>query len=353
MIEQLIEFKGVSKSFGSRQILNQVNLEVFTGQTTTIIGKSGTGKSVLLKLIIGLLHPDEGTITFRGKAISDMTRQEKDDYRSQINFCFQNNALFDSLTVFENIALPLRKTTRLSPAEIQKRVRVRIEQMELGEVPDKYPADLSGGMQKRVALARALITDPKIVLFDEPTTGQDPIRKNAILSMIAQYQKKFGFTTIMVSHELPDVFFISDRILVLYDQGIVFQGDFQELQKFKHPMVDEFIKSLEGVRDELTGLHSSHGFKSQYQNALELKKAEEGFAVVVFSLENMDMVAESFSQTTAQTILQAVGTHINSHFSSLGISNRSGKDQFTTLLPTVSISQAENLLGDLATGIQG
>ena len=129
--------------------------------------------------------------------------------------------------------------------------------MELSEVPHKYPSEISGGMQKRVALARALITDPKIVLFDEPTIGQDPIRNNVILSMIAQNQKKFGFTTIMISHEIPDVFFISDRILVLYEGRIIFQGNYSELDQLDHPMVDEFVKRLEGFQDELTGLHSN------------------------------------------------------------------------------------------------
>ena len=132
--------------------------------------------------------------------------------------------MFDSLTVLENIALPLRQTTRMGKREIEDEALERITQLELAEVAQKYPSELSGGMQKRVALARALITDPKIVLFDEPTTGQNPIRKNAILSMIVQNQKRFGFTTIMISHDIPDVFFISDRILVLHDGQVNFQA---------------------------------------------------------------------------------------------------------------------------------
>lgn len=348
MPEKFIEFRGISKSFGSRQILNKVDLDIYEGQTTTIIGKSGTGKSVLLKHIIGLLSPDEGTISFKGKPLNEMNKKELNDYRSRLSFCFQNNALFDSLTVFENIALPLRKTTRLSKKKVAELVHSRIDQMELSDVPDKYPADLSGGMQKRVALARALITDPQIVLFDEPTTGQDPIRKNAILSMIAQYQKKFGFTTILISHELPDVFFISDRILVLYDKNIIFQGDYRNLQDLKHPFVDEFIKSLEGVQDELTGLHSRKGFENQYNKAITRKEAENGFAVIVFSVENMAGFTEYAGHTAAQHFIHSLGSHINMYFSDKGISNRFSRDQFMTMLPTTRVSQTGPMLEDFA-----
>ena len=195
MDKALIEFKNVTKRFGDRTILDQINLKVHDGQVTTIIGKSGTGKSVLLKHMIGLLSPTEGDILFRGKLVNEMNREELEEFRSQLSYCFQNNALFDSLTVFDNIALPLQQTTELSKRQIDSRVMEKLDQLDLSEVPYKYPSELSGGMQKRVALARALITDPKIVLFDEPTTGQDPIRKNAIFSMIVQNQKKFGFTT--------------------------------------------------------------------------------------------------------------------------------------------------------------
>ncbi len=180
MGEALIEFKNVTKRFGNRTILDQVNLEVYDGQVTTIIGKSGTGKSVLVKHMIGLLSPTEGNILFRGKLIDGMSQKELDEFRSQFSYCFQNNALFDSLTVFENIALPLQQTTKMGKREIDNKVMEKIDQLELSDVPHKYPSELSCGIQKRVALARALITDPKIVLFDEPTTGQDPIRKNAI-----------------------------------------------------------------------------------------------------------------------------------------------------------------------------
>jgi len=205
MATPLIEFKNVTKRFGTFTVLEEVNLQIYAGQVTTIIGLSGSGKSVLLKHIIGLLRPDEGHI-FSGTASEQNEKREISRAMSQMSYMFQNNALFDAMTVYENVALPLREKTRLTKSEIHKRVMARIEQTELTEDIDKYPSELSGGMQKRAALARALVTDPTVVLFDEPTTGQDPVRKNAILSMIAQHQKKFNFTAIVVSHEIPDVF---------------------------------------------------------------------------------------------------------------------------------------------------
>jgi phospholipid/cholesterol/gamma-HCH transport system ATP-binding protein len=225
----LIEFRDVTKRFGEKTVFEGINLRIYENQITTIIGKSGTGKSVLLKHIIGLLKPDGGAILFQGKAVDEMKRGEWDGLLSRISYLFQSNALFDSMTVFDNVALPLRQTTNLAKKEIREKVMTRLEQTELAEVADKYPSELSGGMQKRVALARALVTSPKIVLFDEPTTGQDPIRKNAILSMVAQYRSRFGFTAVMVSHDIPDVYFISDRIILLWERGVAFEGTYAEM----------------------------------------------------------------------------------------------------------------------------
>ncbi len=260
----LIEFKDVSKSFDENTVLDGVNLRIYEKEITTIIGKSGTGKSVLLKHIIGLLSPDEGCISFRGKPVNEMSKKQWDECRMQISYMFQNNALFDSMTIFENIAFPLRQTTNLKKMDIKKRVMLRLEQMELADVVNKYPTELSGGMQKRAALARALVTDPAIVLFDEPTTGQDPIRKNAILSMIAHYRKLFGFTAVLVSHEIPDVFFVSDRILLLWEGKIAFHGTYEELSRVRHPIIDEFLESIESLRNELTGPFSKEIFKYRY-----------------------------------------------------------------------------------------
>jgi phospholipid/cholesterol/gamma-HCH transport system ATP-binding protein len=260
----LIEFREVTKRFNEKTILDGVDLKIYENQITTIIGKSGSGKSVLLKHIIGLISPDEGTISFRGKPVNEMSKGEWDGCRTQISHMLQNNALFDSMTIFENVAFPIRQTTNLKKMEIEKRVMLRLEQMELADIVHKYPSELSGGMQKRVALARALVTNPAIVLFDEPTTGQDPIRKNTILSMIAHYRKLFGFTAVLVSHDIPDVFFVSDRILLLWEGKIAFHGTYEELSRVKHPIIDEFLESIESLRNELTGSLSKEIFKYRY-----------------------------------------------------------------------------------------
>ncbi len=257
----LIEFRNVTKRFGARTVLDGVNLRIYAGEVTTIIGLSGAGKSVLLKHIIGLLKPDAGQILFQGRPLDGMSRSEKAASLAQISYMFQDNALFDSLTVYENIALPLRETTNLARSEIHRRVQARVEQVELADALSKYPSELSGGMQKRVALARALVTDPRIVLFDEPTTGQDPIRKNAILGMIAQYQRKFGFTAVLVSHEIPDVYFISNRILALYDRRVVFEGTPEALEAFDHPFNDDIRRSLEKLEEELTREEARRRFR--------------------------------------------------------------------------------------------
>jgi phospholipid/cholesterol/gamma-HCH transport system ATP-binding protein len=207
-------------------------------------------------------------------------------------------------------------------------------------------------MQKRVALARALITEPKIVLFDEPTTGQDPIRKNAILSIIAQNQKKFGFTTVMISHNIPDVFFVSDRILILYDGQIIFQGHYDELGNLDHPMVDEFVKSLEGFRDELTGLHSKKNFEMLYDQDMSQKKPHEGIVVAIFTVDDLDGLSENVGLTVAPEVIQALGAHVNKHFGDVGFSTRVGKDQIATILPSADIDQAEHMLEDFSKDLQ-
>ena len=349
----LIEFKDVVKSFGDRTILDKVNLHVFDGEVTTIIGKSGTGKSVLLKHIIGLLKPDSGSILFQGKDIGRMNKRELNDYTDQISYMFQNNALFDSMTVFENVALPLRQASGLSKQDIEEKVMARIEQTELAEVVTKYPSEISGGMQKRVALSRALVTNPKIVLFDEPTTGQDPIRKNAILSMIAEYQRKFGFTAVLISHDIPDVYFISNRILALYDGKIVFEGTPDEFENFDHPFGDEIIKSLEGLQAELTGLYSRRHFKVRYQTDLSKKKPHEAYVAVVFGLQDMDVIVENLGHDKAQEIIRALGTYVNKHFGAVGgFSARQTINEIGTVLPFSDLPEAERILEDFVKDLQ-
>jgi len=357
--EPLIEFKGISKTFGTRNILNRIDFSIYEGEVTTLIGLSGTGKSVTLKHIIGMLQPDEGQILFRGQPIDQMNKKQWNEYISQISYMFQNNALFDSMTVFENVAMPLKYTTKLKKKEIETKAMARIEQTELTEVADKYPSEISGGMQKRAALARALVTDPNIVLFDEPTTGQDPIRKNAILSMVAEYQKRFGFTALMISHEIPDVYFISNRILALYDRKIVFQGDPEDFESLDHPFRQELISSLESLGEELTGLYSKRHFKVRYQTDLSQRNPDATYAAAVFTLDNIDAISENLGHDATQQIIRSLGSYINKHFGAVGgFSSRQTINEYATVLPYSNIEEANRIMEDFtrdfqAHGIQG
>jgi phospholipid/cholesterol/gamma-HCH transport system ATP-binding protein len=345
--EPLIEFKGVSKTFGTRNILNKIDFSIYEGEVTTLIGLSGTGKSVTLKHIIGMLKPDEGEILFRGKAIDKMSKAEWNDYIGQIAYMFQSNALFDSLTVFENVAMPLKYASKLKKKEIEKRAMARIEQTELTEVFDKYPSEISGGMQKRAALARALVTDPGIVLFDEPTTGQDPIRKNAILGMVAEYQKRFGFTALLISHEIPDVYFISNRILALYDRKIVFQGNPEDFESLDHPFRQELISSLESLGEELTGLYSKRHFKVRYQSDLSQRHADSSYAAAVFTIDDLDTITQNIGHDLAQQIIRSLGAYINKHFGAVGgFSSRQTINEYATVLPYSNIEESERILVD-------
>ena len=344
----LIEFRDVTKRFNDKTVLERVNLQIYEREVTTIIGLSGTGKTVLLKHIIGLLKPDEGTILFRGQPLEKIRKRDL-----PMSYMFQGNALFDSMTVFENIALPLLETTNLSRSEVRRRVMARVEQMELADAIDKYPSEISGGMQKRVALARALVTDPQIVLFDEPTTGQDPVRKNAILGMIAQYQRTFGFTAILVSHEIPDVYFISNRILALYGKSIVFQGTPEEFEDFEHPFKEEVVHSLEGLQKELTGLHSKRQFKLRYQGQLRGGALGETYAVAVFSLDGLDAVAAALGHDAAQEALRSLGMFLGKHFGAIGgFSTRHSLNEYVTVLPTTDRAEAEGIVGEYIRDLQ-
>ncbi|HBL52855.1 MAG TPA: diguanylate cyclase [Syntrophaceae bacterium] len=343
----LIEFKDVTKRFGDKTVLDRVNLQIYEGQVTTIIGLSGSGKSVLLKHIIGLLEPDEGAIFFRGKPLNQMKKPELAQSFAGISYMFQGNALFDSLTVYDNIALPLRETTHLKKTEIHRRVLSRMKQTELTEAASKYPSELSGGMQKRAALARALITDPQIVLFDEPTTGQDPVRKNAILSMIAQNQRKLNFTAVLVSHEIPDVYFISNRILALYDRRIVFQGTPEELENFNHPFMDEVISSLEGLQKELTGLYSKRQFELLNHVQMKRRKGGETFCLVIFSLGELNALLSQVGHDAAQEILRDMGLFIDKHFGAIGgVSTRRAANEILTMLPYSSLEETQSIMED-------
>lgn len=229
MDDVFLKINGLKKHFGDNRVLDGIDLDVAKASVTTIIGKSGIGKSVLLKCIANLLKPDAGSIELDGKPILRSRRGSEDVEGIAFSYMFQNNALFDSLTAYENVALPLRERSKLSRKSIDQKVNGMLEHLELTDSAQRYPGELSGGMKKRVALARALVTDPQLVLFDEPTTGLDPERKFSVFEMIADYRERFGFTALLVSHDIPEVFEISDKVAWL-DEGLIkFFGDPSEL----------------------------------------------------------------------------------------------------------------------------
>jgi len=223
-----LTIRGLKKHFGDKKVLDGIDLDVSDASVTTIIGKSGIGKSVLLKCISGLLEPDAGRIELNGEPMASRGGPTPEGSHS-FSYMFQNNALFDSLSAFDNVALPLRETTKLGAKKIKEQVESILEQVELADAADRFPGELSGGMKKRVALARALVSKPQIVLFDEPTTGLDPERKFSVFEMIADYRERFGFTALLVSHDIPEVFEISDQVAWL-DEGVIkFFGPPEEL----------------------------------------------------------------------------------------------------------------------------
>lgn len=220
----LLATQALQKRFGERIVLADVTLEVPRGQVLAVVGKSGTGKSVLLKCLAGVLAPDSGAVLFEGLPLSRQDEPALSAFRRRCSYLFQGNALLDSLTAWENVALPLEQTTLLPKSEIRVRVADALRRLELENDARRYPSQLSGGMQKRLALARALVTRPELVLFDEPTAGLDPLRRNAVFTLIAHARREFGFTAVVVTHDLPEALAACDRIAFL-DQGrIHFSG---------------------------------------------------------------------------------------------------------------------------------
>jgi phospholipid/cholesterol/gamma-HCH transport system ATP-binding protein len=239
----MIKIVNLTKSFGGHKVLDGINLTMPTGQITVVIGKSGVGKSVLLKHIIGLLKPDSGQIIVDGQDMSLLAGRQLQEFKRRFGVLFQGGALFDSLNVFENIAFPLREKTRLTEAEIAKRVRERLAQMSLtSEVEAKFPDELSGGMKKRVALARAMIQEPEIMFFDEPVTGLDPPMANTVFHLISKTHKESGYTALVVSHDLPEVFQVADQVAMLHQGRIIAAGAPEEIQNHPDPVVQSFIR---------------------------------------------------------------------------------------------------------------
>lgn len=238
----MIRIQGLAKRLGRKQVLDGLDLEIPTGCTLVVLGQSGTGKSVLLKHIIGLMQPDAGTIEVDGTVVTGMNEHALDEVRKRFGMLFQGSALFDSLSVGENIALPLREHTDLDDAAIRARVAERLEWVGLPGIEDMKPASLSGGMRKRVGLARAIAMDPAYILYDEPTTGLDPIMSDTINRLIRSLQARIGVTSIVVTHDLHSAFAVGDRMAMLHAGRVVFSGTADETRTTTDARVRQFIE---------------------------------------------------------------------------------------------------------------
>ncbi|MGE5257704.1 MAG: ATP-binding cassette domain-containing protein [Hyphomicrobiales bacterium] len=339
----LIQLNDVVRTLGVNRVLNGINLSIQRGEITAIIGKSGSGKSVLLKHIIGLLEPDSGTIRFEGRDRSEMSPIEKKTLKRKFSYVFQDTALFDFLSVFENVSLPLVERQEISPVEVNRRVRDKLHQLDLHDIDGNYPAQLSGGMKKRVALARALVTDPEIVLFDEPTTGLDPIRKNAVHSMIMDYQRRFGFTGVVVSHEIPDIFFISQRVAMIDEGRIRFEGTPEEIQQASDPEVRNFIEGLESPRDELTGIAShSLGQKRLLQEMSRLQRHEIPFSIVLMAMANLEDIDRIAGHVAGQTVFKLFANHVTQNTYITDTCFRYDINKILVVLPDTNEEQARD-----------
>lgn len=250
---KLIEFRNVSKRFGRQVVLDRINLQVNEGESLVIIGASGSGKSVMLKHMVGLLCPDSGEVSFDGHRIDQLSERELDELRINFGFLFQQGALFDSMSVEENVAFPLVEHTKKPPQEISRLVDEKLRMVGLPHVRKKMPAELSGGQRKRVALARAIAMSPRAILYDEPTTGLDPIRSDVINELILKLKHELNVTSVVVTHDMHSAFKVADRIVMIHEARLIFDGTPEELRASENPVVQRFISGRAGD-EELAGL---------------------------------------------------------------------------------------------------
>ena len=239
----LFEIRGLTKRFDGRTVLDGIQLDIHQGELITLIGRSGSGKSVLLKHLIGLIRPDAGAIVFDGKDVSNLKEREWVKVRQRIGMLFQESALFDSLTVEDNVAYGLREHRMMSEPEIEERVRESLERVSLPGIQQMWPADLSGGMRKRVALARAIAMRPQVVLYDEPTEGLDPINVTRVYRLLNSLRERLGVTTVVVTHNMHAAFQVSDRLAVLHEGKIIAVGTPSQVEALDDVRLDPFRKA--------------------------------------------------------------------------------------------------------------
>jgi phospholipid/cholesterol/gamma-HCH transport system ATP-binding protein len=238
----MISVRNLWKSFGAQTVLAGINLDIAEGVTTAIVGPSGAGKSVLIKLIMGILEPDGGTITVAGEDVTSLRSEaEKNRFRRRLGVLFQSGALFDSLTVYDNVAFPLVERGELPRREIHERVVAMLQSLSLEDHAKRLPGEVPMGTRKRVGMARALVTEPEIILFDEPNTGLDPLVGQEVYDLILECESKWAFTGVVISHELPEVFQVSDRVAMLLHGKIIAEGTPEELMSSSHPAVQQFL----------------------------------------------------------------------------------------------------------------
>jgi len=239
--EVMVEIRGLKKTFGSKEVLKNINLTLHKGENLIVLGRSGQGKSVTIQCIVGLLNPDEGSVKVFGKEVSELNNDELKELRTRVGFLFQSGALYDSMTVKENLEFALTRVLKIKDQqELDQRVQEVLEGIGLPEAIDKMPSDLSGGMRKRVGLARTLIVKPEIMLYDEPTTGLDPITSREISELILEMQKKYKTSSVIITHDMECARITGDRVLIMNDGEYIAEGTFEELQHSE----DEFVKSF-------------------------------------------------------------------------------------------------------------
>jgi phospholipid/cholesterol/gamma-HCH transport system ATP-binding protein len=241
---RIVEIKNLTKRFGENLVLENINESVRRGENLVVFGRSGSGKSVLLKCIIGLMHPDNGEIFINGQNVLKLPLKELNKVRKNIGFLFQSAALYDSMTIRENLSFPLKRHfEHMTPVQVEEKVRMTLDLVSLEEAIDKMPSELSGGMKKRIGLARSIITDPELMLYDEPTTGLDPITTKEISELILSLQKKLNMTSIAVTHDLMCAEIIADRAIFLKEAKVAYEGEIKELIKSTDPFLRNFFSN--------------------------------------------------------------------------------------------------------------